>query len=98
MAPETLTHDASTLASDRWSFGIVLWEAFSFGERPYAGMKNKEILGHIKAGNRLAAPPKCTASCRSAGPSHVRFAWPFGGSGGLEALLGQPVRVSTSQV
>ena len=61
VAVETLTHDISTLASDRWSFGVVMWEVFSFGARPYAGMPNKDIFAHVAAGHRLKQPPRCPA-------------------------------------
>ena len=47
MAPETLTHDVSTLSSDRWSFGVLMWEMYTFGERPYAGMQNKEVRADV---------------------------------------------------
>ena len=59
MALETLKFDISTVSSDCWSFGVLMWEMFTFGERPYAGLQNKEILAHIKAGNRLEHPPSC---------------------------------------
>ena len=42
MSPETLMHEVSTLSSDHWSFGVLVWEIYTFGERPYAGMQNKE--------------------------------------------------------
>ena len=48
MALETLKFDICTLSSHCWSFGVLLWEMFTFGERPYAGLQNKEILAHIK--------------------------------------------------
>jgi len=93
MAPETLTHDVSTLASDRWSFGILMWEVYTFGERPYAGMQNTEVLGHIKAGKRLRHP----AGCPDAVYHIMQQCWStkhnlrpaFNGSQGLEALLSQ---------
>ena len=59
---ETLTHGISTLASDRWSFGVVMWEVFSFGARPYAGVTNKDLYAHVTAGHRLKQPPGCPAS------------------------------------
>ena len=59
MAPETLTHDVSTLSSDRWSFGIVMWEVYTFGERPYAGMQNKEVRAPRRRATAASPPATC---------------------------------------
>ena len=34
-APEAIAFRKFTSASDVWSFGIVMWEVMSYGERPY---------------------------------------------------------------
>lgn len=34
-APEAINFHRYTTASDVWSYGIVIWEVCSFGERPY---------------------------------------------------------------
>lgn len=62
MAPETLDDNVSTIMSDRWSFGVLLWEIYSIAIRPYAGMANHEIAGHIRAGRRLEQPQLCPNS------------------------------------
>ena len=59
MALETLGEDTSTIESDCWSFGVLLCEVFSVGERPDTGMQNHEIFDHIKEGNRLKRPALC---------------------------------------
>ena len=33
MAPEALEFDVATLAGDRWSYGVLVWEIFSRGAR-----------------------------------------------------------------
>ena len=44
------THEARvfTTASDVWSFGIVMWEIFTFGMTPYMTMENDEILKFLE--------------------------------------------------
>ena len=36
-----------------WSFGVLLWEMFSFGIEPYAHMKSKEVITFLMSGHRM---------------------------------------------
>ncbi|XP_074049625.1 ephrin type-B receptor 6-like isoform X2 [Macrotis lagotis] len=58
-APEVLTHGNFTTASDVWSFGILMWEVMSYGERPYWDMNDQEVLNAIEQEFRLPPPPGC---------------------------------------
>lgn len=42
-APEAIAHRIFTSASDVWSFGIVMWEVLSFGDKPYGDMTNQKV-------------------------------------------------------
>lgn len=42
-APEVITHGKYTTSSDVWSFGILMWEVMSYGERPYWDMNEQEV-------------------------------------------------------
>lgn len=42
-APEAFQHRKFSSASDVWSFGILMWEVMSYGERPYWDMSNQEV-------------------------------------------------------
>jgi serine/threonine protein kinase len=42
-APEVLTQQAWSTASDVWAFGVVLWEIFSNGSEPYATQSDQEV-------------------------------------------------------
>ena len=59
MAIETLDENVSTIESDRWSFGVLLWEIYSLAARPYAGVQNYEIATHVREGHRLEKPALC---------------------------------------
>lgn len=58
-SPEALNYYKFTTKCDVWSYGVTLWEAFSYGSRPYKGMKGYEILQMLDSGERLPCPPTC---------------------------------------
>lgn len=58
-APEAIAFRKFTSASDVWSYGIVMWEVMSFGERPYWDMSNQDVINAIEQDYRLPPPPEC---------------------------------------
>ena len=42
-AMEAIQYRKFTSASDVWSYGIVMWEGMSYGERPYWDMSNQDV-------------------------------------------------------
>nr|2VWU_A Chain A, EPHRIN TYPE-B RECEPTOR 4 [Homo sapiens]2VWV_A Chain A, EPHRIN TYPE-B RECEPTOR 4 [Homo sapiens]2VWW_A Chain A, EPHRIN TYPE-B RECEPTOR 4 [Homo sapiens]2VWX_A Chain A, EPHRIN TYPE-B RECEPTOR 4 [Homo sapiens]2VWY_A Chain A, EPHRIN TYPE-B RECEPTOR 4 [Homo sapiens]2VWZ_A Chain A, EPHRIN TYPE-B RECEPTOR 4 [Homo sapiens]2VX0_A Chain A, EPHRIN TYPE-B RECEPTOR 4 [Homo sapiens]2VX1_A Chain A, EPHRIN TYPE-B RECEPTOR 4 [Homo sapiens]2X9F_A Chain A, EPHRIN TYPE-B RECEPTOR 4 [Homo sapiens]2XV len=61
-APEAIAFRKFTSASDAWSYGIVMWEVMSFGERPYWDMSNQDVINAIEQDYRLPPPPDCPTS------------------------------------
>nr|XP_036857609.1 ephrin type-A receptor 6 isoform X3 [Manis javanica]XP_036857610.1 ephrin type-A receptor 6 isoform X3 [Manis javanica] len=61
-APEAIAYRKFSPASDAWSYGIVMWEVMSYGERPYWEMSNQDVILSIEEGYRLPAPMGCPAS------------------------------------
>lgn len=46
-APEAIAYRKFTSASDVWSYGIVMWEVMSYGERPYWDMSNQDVSVYV---------------------------------------------------
>uniref|UniRef100_A0A6G1RGC9 receptor protein-tyrosine kinase n=1 Tax=Hypotaenidia okinawae TaxID=2861861 RepID=A0A6G1RGC9_9GRUI len=61
-APEAISYRKFTSASDVWSYGIVMWEVMSYGERPYWELSNHEVMNAINDGFRLPAPLDCPSA------------------------------------
>lgn len=40
----------------QWSYGVLLWEIFTYGKQPYCGIDNQDILYYLKQGKRLPMP------------------------------------------
>ncbi|XP_075401069.1 ephrin type-A receptor 5 isoform X8 [Tenrec ecaudatus] len=61
-APEAISFRKFTSASDVWSYGIVMWEVVSYGERPYWEMSNQDVIKAVEEGYRLPSPMDCPAA------------------------------------
>ncbi|XP_034048122.1 tyrosine-protein kinase SYK isoform X2 [Thalassophryne amazonica] len=58
-APECMNYFKFSSKSDVWSFGVLMWEAYSYGQKPYKGMKGNDVMQMIERGDRMEAPPNC---------------------------------------
>uniref|UniRef100_A0A4W4GKL0 Tyrosine-protein kinase n=1 Tax=Electrophorus electricus TaxID=8005 RepID=A0A4W4GKL0_ELEEL len=58
-APECINFHKFSSKGDVWSFGITMWEAFSYGGKPYKKMKGPEVISFLQAGNRMDRPASC---------------------------------------
>ncbi|XP_029025027.1 tyrosine-protein kinase SYK isoform X2 [Betta splendens] len=58
-APECINYFKFSSKSDVWSFGVLMWEAYSFGQKPYKGLKGNDVMQMIESGKRMDAPLNC---------------------------------------
>lgn len=59
MSIECIEKGLTTIESDVWSYGVVLWELFTRGTLPYTSLENCKILDFLKNENRLLWPETC---------------------------------------
>lgn len=58
-APEAVKEGKFTSKSDVWSFGILLWEVYSFGRVPYPKIQLADVMSHLDTGYRMPPPDGC---------------------------------------
>lgn len=58
-APESYNFGTFSSASDVWSFGVTLWEMFSYGAQPFGDLMGREAIELINSGHRLEQPERC---------------------------------------
>lgn len=59
MPPESILYGKFTTESDVWSYGVVLWEIYSYGLQPYYGYSNQEVIDMIRSRQLLPCPEDC---------------------------------------
>lgn len=59
MPPEAIAYGKFSTESDIWSFGVVLWEVFSYGLQPYYGFSNQEVMEMVRKRQLLPCPEDC---------------------------------------
>uniref|UniRef100_A0A8B9G130 Tyrosine-protein kinase n=1 Tax=Amazona collaria TaxID=241587 RepID=A0A8B9G130_9PSIT len=60
-APESVLYHKFSSKSDVWSYGVTMWEAFTYGQKPYKKMKGPEVISFIGQGKRMECPTDCPA-------------------------------------
>merc|ERR1719471_436553 len=59
MSAESMLYGKFTAESDVWSYGVLLWEIYSFGQQPYYGYSNQEVIEMIRSRQLLPCPEDC---------------------------------------
>ena len=60
MPLESLLYGRFTVKSDVWSYGVLMWEVFTFATQPYFGATNQEVIDNIRGLVLLECPSLCT--------------------------------------
>ncbi|CAL8067999.1 unnamed protein product [Calicophoron daubneyi] len=70
-APEALITGRYTTKCDVWSYGVLLWEIFTFGDVPYRSWSNPQTREMVGSGYRLPAPELMPSLIRK----HMNDCW-----------------------
>ncbi|VDP92107.1 unnamed protein product [Echinostoma caproni] len=64
-APEALATGRYTIKCDVWSYGVLLWEIFSYGDVPYRFWSNPQTREMVEsvAGLLASGTPVCFSHC-----------------------------------
>ncbi|XP_019412616.1 PREDICTED: tyrosine-protein kinase ZAP-70 [Crocodylus porosus] len=74
-APECILYHKFSSKSDVWSYGVTMWEAFSYGQKPYKKMKGPEVMSFIEQGKRMESPADCPPEIYSLMQQCWTFKW-----------------------
>ncbi|XP_030627969.1 cytoplasmic tyrosine-protein kinase BMX-like [Chanos chanos] len=60
-APEVLNYTRFSSKSDVWAFGVLMWEVYTLGKKPYELYDNAQVAEMVSQGHRLYRPQLATA-------------------------------------
>ena len=56
LPPESLLYRTFTIETDIWSFGVLLWEIFSYGRQPWYQLSNHEVKPFLENMKQFEIP------------------------------------------
>ncbi|XP_055948043.1 fibroblast growth factor receptor 2-like isoform X1 [Argiope bruennichi] len=59
MAPEAISSRVYSEKSDVWSYGVLLYEIFTFAATPYPSIPHERLYEQLILGHRMAKPSEC---------------------------------------
>ena len=59
MAPESISDNIFSEASDVWSYGVLQWEMFNPDKNPYHDLQTAQMVAMVAGGYRLPIPRHC---------------------------------------
>ncbi|KAF8566106.1 hypothetical protein P879_00939 [Paragonimus westermani] len=60
MPLDSILYGKFTVESDIWAFGVLMWEVWSGGQRPYANYSDADVLDLIRSKQILPCPYGCS--------------------------------------
>uniref|UniRef100_A0A914DX37 Protein kinase domain-containing protein n=1 Tax=Acrobeloides nanus TaxID=290746 RepID=A0A914DX37_9BILA len=60
MSIEAIVEKLFSEKSDVWAFGVLMYEVFSIGQDPYAGIETGKLLRFLRSGERMSRPELAT--------------------------------------
>ncbi|CAL8102410.1 unnamed protein product [Calicophoron daubneyi] len=62
MPLDSIIYGKFTVESDVWAFGVLMWEVWSGGMRPYGSYSDSDVINILRTRQLLSIPPNCPAN------------------------------------
>lgn len=59
MSKEAIQYGCYNEATDVWSFGVTLWEIYSYGRQPYESYSHEDVIDLVSVRSLLECPQNC---------------------------------------
>ncbi|VDK72310.1 unnamed protein product [Litomosoides sigmodontis] len=65
MSQEAIQYGRFSEATDVWSFGVTLWEIYSYGRQPYESYSHQDVIELVSVRSLLECPQNCPTNIYS---------------------------------